>query len=77
MTEDELYRRLGLLIDKADNYLAYRGAHMPAQIKLESYTFGLQELRDELKRLYFDLGGDDVWDQPIHAHAWHKEPPHD
>ena len=65
-------QQLGQLIDKADNYLAYRTAHVPPQLKVESFTYGLQEIRDDLKRLYFELGGADVWDMPAHAHPWQK-----
>ena len=63
-TADELQQKLGLLIDKADNYLSYRPVPMPPALKVDALVHGIQELRNDLKRLYFELGGEDVWNQP-------------
>ena len=64
MSPDELLHRLGLLIDKAENYRAYRAAHLPPVLKADAYDLALQDLRDELRRLFFDLGGEDAWHHP-------------
>jgi hypothetical protein len=63
-TPDQLQHNLGLLIDQADNYLAYRDVPMPPALKVDAYHLGLQDLRNQLKALYFELGGEDVWDHP-------------
>lgn len=53
---------LGKLVDKAENYLAWKDNFAaPIQMKKQAYETGLADLRDELKKLYLDLGGEDVW----------------
>jgi hypothetical protein len=61
---DKNIAHLGLLIDKADNYLEYETFPAPPQgnaIARSALVAGLKEIREELKAIYLDLGGEDVW----------------
>ena len=54
---------LGQLVDKAENYLALGNApNLPAIVLLDELEQGIKELRDEIKKLYLDSGGEDVWE---------------
>jgi hypothetical protein len=60
MENNELLERLGELVDTAENFLAWNDnpfAHMP--MKIEAFTTGLEKLRDEIKTIYLELGGED------------------
>ena len=59
---EEYLERLGHLVDKAENYLALGRSNIPAIVLLDGLEQGIIELRDEIKGIYFDAGGDDVWD---------------
>lgn len=51
--------RLGQLVDKCDNYLAYKGNRLFGHdLKIGAYESGLTELRKEILALYVELGGD-------------------
>lgn len=68
MTESIL-DRIGSLIDTADNYLVYGNLNsidnpFPDAIRIDAMTHGLEEIRDELRAIYFKLGGEDVWTSP-------------
>lgn len=56
---------LGRLVDTLDNYAMYfvPGAFdaFPLAQRFEALGHGIQAARDEVKRLYFALGGEDVW----------------
>jgi hypothetical protein len=61
LSEEQL-ETLGQLVDKAENYLAWKdNPHAPIQMKKEAYETGLSQIRDELKKFYFENGGEDVW----------------
>jgi hypothetical protein len=62
MTEQEILRRLGLLVDRAENYLALQEFPLPPFLRADGLATALKELRDELKQLYYDAGGVDVWE---------------
>lgn len=59
---------LGRAVDTAENYMEY-GTHatttamtrLPANIRIDALSNGLKELRDTIKALYLELGGEDVW----------------
>lgn len=56
MNEDQL-DRLGRLIDKAENYLAASTLKVSAAIHVEGLKSGLEEIRDEARALWMELGG--------------------
>ena len=61
MTDEQL-ETLGQLIDKAENYLAWKeNLGAPVQVKKQAYEVGLADLRNELRVFYFANGGEDVW----------------
>lgn len=59
---------LGRAVDSAENYAEY-GTHattpaflrLAPDIRIDALSNGLEELRDSIKALYFELGGEDVW----------------
>ena len=53
--------RIGLTADSADNYLALAGSALPAEDKVSALVHGLTDVRDRLRELYIELGGEDVW----------------
>lgn len=61
MDENKL-EELGLLIDKADNYLALQKAPLPAPIQIDSLKTGLKEIREEILKIYLSLGGTNEWE---------------
>ena len=59
---DEQMESLGMLVDKADNYLALQENHyLPPHARIDAAVQGLVELRDELLSFYLNNGGEDVW----------------
>lgn len=58
---EEILERLGQLVDKAENYLAMQVIPVPPTMLIDSLKTGLEDVRDEIKTLYFRLGGDNVW----------------
>lgn len=60
MNENQL-ERIGQLIDTVENHLALQGDPMPIQIRADAAKSGLSDIRDELKKIYFEAGGEDVW----------------
>lgn len=59
---DELLEQLGMLIDKADNYLALQENHfLPPHARLDAAVKGLVDVRDEMLAFYLGNGGEDVW----------------
>jgi len=59
---DELLEQLGMLIDKADNYLALQENHfLPPHARLDAAVQGLVELRDTLLEMYQEGDGEDWW----------------
>jgi hypothetical protein len=61
MERDELIERLGKLVDTADNYVAASTLPVGPKTHLEGLKHGMVEVRDEIKKLYFAAGGEDVW----------------
>ena len=59
---------LGRAVDTAENFMEY-GTHattpamarLPSDIRIDALSNGLKELRDTVKALYLELGGEDVW----------------
>jgi len=58
--------RIGMLVDKADNYLMYKVAmhHLPLALKINALLHGLTEIRQELRAIYHELGGEHDADLP-------------
>lgn len=60
--KNAITERLGLLVDKAENIMSAGKIPMPANLHLEGMKGGLKDIRDELKNIFFELGGDkDTW----------------
>lgn len=65
---EHLHDVLGRAVDTAENYAEY-GTHattpafarLDPQLRIGALSNGLQELRDTIKALYFEMGGEDVW----------------
>jgi len=69
--------RIGQLADKADNFLQY--AHgpfanaVPAATRFDALRTGLTELRDQLKAVVVEVGGEDPWgDSAVDGRAEHE-----
>ena len=62
MIDKDKLEELGLLIDKADNYLALQGAPLPTEIQIDSLKTGLKEVREEILKIYLSLGGTNEWE---------------
>ena len=58
MNNEETLERIGMLVDKAENYLAMQKMNLPPMLAIDGLKQGVTEIRDELKVLYEDLGGD-------------------
>lgn len=59
---DELIEEVGQAFGSANNYLALDGNHMMSdKMKLGAFRTGLKEAAEKLKKIYFALGGEDVW----------------
>ena len=56
----EIVERLGLLVDKADNFLMYKVAmpNLPPSVKIDALIHGLTEIRQELRAIYHEMGGE-------------------
>ncbi len=59
---------LGRAVDTAENFMEYGDdsttpamARLPEAMRIGSLSHGLKELRDTIKALYLELGGEDVW----------------
>ena len=59
---------LGRAVDTAENFAEYGTkatmtafSGLPADIRIDALSNGIQELRDTIKTIYFEMGGDDVW----------------
>ena len=64
LTYDQL-DDLGRLSDKADNFY-HAGALMPglsAETHREALTNGMLDIRNELRRLYKEISGEDPWEE--------------
>ena len=63
MNKDQV-EKIGELADKADAFLEliYNVAMTP-KMKVDAAQTGFSEIRDALKELYIELGGEDVWDE--------------
>ena len=60
--DDKQLQTLGMLVDKAENYLAWATNPMsPADLKIDAMKTGLTEISEELKELYIELAGDNPW----------------
>lgn len=61
MEPEQLLEQLGKLVDKAENYVAATKLPTTSKTHLQGLTHGMVELRDDIKKLYFAAGGEDVW----------------
>jgi hypothetical protein len=61
MELEQLREQLGRLVDKADNYVAAALLPVSPETHVEGLSHGMAELRDDIKKLYFAAGGEDVW----------------
>jgi hypothetical protein len=57
--------RIGRLADTADNFLQYAEGPfanaVPAAIRFDALRVGLTKLREDLKALVVEVGGEDPW----------------
>jgi hypothetical protein len=56
MEQREIIEELGLLVDKAENFLGLQKLPLPTDMQIDSMKTGLAELRDRLKALRVALG---------------------
>ena len=58
-----LLEDLGLLVDKAENYMALSELALPPFTEIDGLRQGVVELRDELRKLYEKQGGscEETW----------------
>lgn len=62
MNEDQL-EILGQKIDQLESLMVMiNNTMLPPDIHVSGMRGSLPELRDDLKNLYFDCGGEDVWE---------------
>ena len=61
MGTDELLERLGELVEKAERQAMAAKQRSSSKARFDALRSGLIEVRDDLKRLYLDAGGEDVW----------------
>jgi len=59
--------RIGMLVDKADNFLMYKimMEHLHPSVKINALLHGLAEIRQELRDIYHELGGEHDADLPL------------
>lgn len=60
--KDDNLEKLGLLIDKLDNFTVAMSMPLPDRIHIESIKTLLPEMREEVLDVYTDEGGENVWD---------------
>jgi hypothetical protein len=62
MNIDEILEELGQMVDEAENFIALaKNPHMNPVMLAASQKKGLEILRDRIKALYINMGGEDVW----------------
>lgn len=59
---DDSLETVGQLVDKCENYMSATELPLPPHIHVQGLSAGMKELRDRMKELYFQLGGEDVWE---------------
>lgn len=55
----EMRERIGLLADKADNYLSAASLPVSPALHVEGLTAGMRELRDELRAIHESMEAHD------------------
>jgi hypothetical protein len=59
---EEQLETIGRLVDKCEHLLGAAELPLPPHIHISGMTAGLQQCRDSLKELFFEMGGDkDTW----------------
>lgn len=53
---------LGQIVESAANYEALTMLPMPTEVHFGALLDGMRKLRDEARRLYVEVSGDDPWD---------------
>jgi hypothetical protein len=66
MTEqhEQALERMGQLIDKLDSIGMSMQMPVPAEIHLKALRESVPEIRNEIRAIYDQLGGEDVWSLP-------------
>ncbi len=66
MTEqhEHALERMGQLIDQLDNIGMSMQIPMPPEIHLKALRESVPEIRSEVRAIYDQLGGEDVWSLP-------------
>ena len=64
ITAEDMLDRIGRLVDSAENFLMYTEPPLNTlgATTLDALRHGLTDLRDGIKSVYLDLGGEDVWE---------------
>ena len=62
MEKEEILEEFGQCLDKIDNLIAAMRMSLPDYIHLDALREALPELKGRLKQVYFELGGENVWD---------------
>ena len=57
-----LLTAIGSLADKADNFVHAAQIPVPPAIHVEALSGGMTDIRDELRKLYVELSGDNPWE---------------
>ena len=61
--DNETLERVGQLSDKADNIVHASTLPLPATMHVEQMRYALKDIREELRQIFFDGGGDpQTWD---------------
>lgn len=58
MTREEARERVGAIRNRAENYLAARTLDLTDELHLIGLTGGMKAIERDLRRLFFDLGGE-------------------
>ena len=58
---EEVAERIGRLADTADNYLQWGSVPAVDHVRADAMKNGLEVISTELKALYAELTGNDVW----------------
>jgi hypothetical protein len=61
ITEEQL-EEIGQLSDTADNLLGASELPLPPQMHIEGMRGGLTDIRNDLRRIYRAISGDDPWE---------------